>query len=422
MNKMKRLTYLALTMMVGVTLAACGSGTTDKEEANKDEKVKLSFGIWDAEQEKGMNALAEEFMKENKNYDIEVQVTPWDEYWTKMEAAATGGQLPDVFWMHTNEFLKYASNDMLIDLTDLEGTEKYEMFPDKLMSLASFDDKVFGVPKDYDTIALAYNKDLFDAANLEYPDDTWTWETLKENANKLTDTEKGVYGFAVTVEDQEGYLPPIYQAGGYVLKDGKSVYTDAKTRKGIQNFADLALKEKVSPTLAQLADTNQEAMFQSGKLAMAFMGSWRMSTTAKNEDIKDSFDIAVLPEGEVEASVINGLSFAGSNKTEHPEEVKKFLSFLASEKAQNKQAEEGTAISARKGSDKKWIETYPNYNAQAYLDMEPYAVPVSTSLTKAEWVITEKEMMKKMLTGELSVEEGTNAIAKEMDSLLKTEK
>ena len=54
--------------------------------------------------------------------------------------------------------------------------------------------------------------------------------------------------------------------------------------------------------------------------------------------------------------------------------------------------------------------------------MEPYAVPVSTSLTKAEWVITEKEMMKKMLTGELSVEEGTNAIAKEMDSLLKTEK
>lgn len=421
MKKIKKVTWFALTMMLGIVLAACGSGDEQKEAKGEDDKVKLSFGIWDAEQEKGMKTLSEKFMKENSNIEIEVQVTPWDEYWTKMEAAATGGELPDVFWMHTNEFLKYASNDMLLDLTDLEGTENYEMFPDKLMSLATYNDKVFGVPKDYDTIALVYNKELFDAANVNYPDDTWTWETLKENAKKLTDPDKGVYGFAVTVEDQEGYLPTISQADGYVLKDGKSGYTDAKTRKGIQYFADLALKDKVSPTLAQLADTNQEAMFQSGKLAMAYMGSWRMATTAKNEDIKDHFDVAVLPEGDIRASIINGLSFAGNNKTKHPEEVEKFLSFLASEKAQNKQAEEGTAISARKGSDKKWIETYPDYNAQVYLDMEPYAVPVSTSLTKAQWVITEKEMMKKILSGELSVEEGTDAIAKEMNGLLKTE-
>lgn len=404
---------------MGAVLVGCGKN--QETAKTKEEPVKINFGIWDVEQEKGMNELAEGYMSTHKNVEINVQVTPWDEYWTKMEAAATGGELPDVFWMHTNEFLKYASNDMLMDLTDLSGTNNYEAYSDKLMSLVTFKENVYGVPKDYDTIALAYNKEIFDAAGVAYPDGTWTWETFRENAIKLTDTEKGIYGFSVTVEDQEGYLPPIAQADGYVLKDGKSGYTDSKTRDGVQFFADLTLKDNVSPSLAQLADTNQEALFQSGKLAMAYMGSWRVATTVKNEDIKDKFDVSVLPKGVKEASIINGLSFAANNRTKHPEEVKDFLAYLASEEAQDKQAELGTAISARGNSAEKWVATYPDYNVQAYLDMEPTAVPVSTSLTKAQWHITEKEMMKKMLSGEISVEEGTETIAKEMDKLLKTE-
>lgn len=413
------------TLMAGVLtlgLVGCSSTGENKEATSDGDPVKLTFGIWDAIQEPGMKALADKFTEKHPNIDVEVQVTPWEEYWTKMEAAATGGELPDVFWMHTNEFLKYASNDMLMDVTNLEGTDGYKDYPESLVQLATYKDKVYGVPKDFDTVALVYNKELFDQAGIAYPDETWDWDKLVEVSKQLTDKEKGIYGFSAALEDQQGYLPPIAQAGGYVLKDGKSGYTDTNTIKGLQFYVDLANKHGVSPTLAQLADTHTDSLFQSGKVAMSFLGSWRMSSYASNEDIKDKFDVAVLPKGDKQASVINGLSFAGNANSKHPEETKLFLEFLASQEAQDLQAELGAAISARNGSAEKWVKTYQNHNVQVFLDMKEYSVPVSTSLTKAKWGITEKDMIKKMMTGEISVEEGAKVIADEMDKLLATEK
>lgn len=413
------------TLMAGVLtlgLVGCSSTGENKEATSDGDPVKLTFGIWDAIQEPGMKALADKFTEKHPNIDVEVQVTPWEEYWTKMEAAATGGELPDVFWMHTNEFLKYASNDMLMDVTNLEGTDGYKDYPESLVQLATYKDKVYGVPKDFDTVALVYNKELFDQAGIAYPDETWDWDKLVEVSKQLTDKEKGIYGFSAALEDQQGYLPPIAQAGGYVLKDGKSGYTDTNTIKGLQFYVDLANKHGVSPTLAQLADTHTDSLFQSGKVAMSFLGSWRMSSYASNEDIKDKFDVAVLSKGDKQASVINGLSFAGNANSKHPEETKLFLEFLASQEAQDLQAELGAAISARNGSAEKWVKTYQNHNVQVFLDMKEYSVPVSTSLTKAKWGITEKDMIKKMMTGEISVEEGAKVIADEMDKLLATEK
>lgn len=419
----KRFSIMLLAGILTLGMTGCGGQANNSNGANSggEEKVKLTFGIWDKIQEDGMKSLVEKFNEKNPNIEVEVQVTPWDEYWTKMEAAATGGELPDVFWMHTNEFLKYASNDMLMDLSNLEGTNGYKDYPESLVSLASYKSAVYGVPKDFDTIALVYNKEIFDEANVPYPDESWDWDKLVEVSKQLTNKEKGIYGFAAALEDQQGYLPPIAQAGGYVLKDGKSGYTDPNTIEGLQFYVDLANKYDISPTLAQLADTNVDTLFQSGKVAMSYLGSWRMSSYVANKDIADKFNVAVLPKGKERASIINGLSFVGNASTKHPEEVKKFLSFLASEEAQDLQASNGTAISARNGSAEEWVKTYPNHNVQVFLDMKEYSVPVATSLTKAKWGKTEREMIKKMMMGEITVQEGSKVIYDEMTKDLATE-
>ena len=415
--------WLTLGIATGVLfgLTGCGDGKSESKTEGSEKNTTIKFGMWDAMQKPGMQKLVDEFETENPNIQVDIQVTPWDEYWTKMEAAATGGELPDVFWMHTNEFLKYASNDVLMDLSDLEGTNDFKDFPESLVSLATYKDKVYGVPKDFDTIALAYNKEIFDKAKVAYPDETWDWSKLVEVAKQLTDKKQGVFGFSAGLEDQEGYLPPIVEAGGYVIKDGKARYTDSKTREGVQFYVDLNSKDGVAPSLSQIADNNTVSLFQSGKVAMCYMGSWRMATADENEDISGKFDVAKLPKGENNRSIINGLSFVGSTNTKYSTETKKFLSFLSSQKAQDLQAETGTAISARKGASDKWLTSYPDYNASVYIEMKDDAVPVSTSLTKSKWVVTEKEMMKRMLEGEVSVNEGTQAIQDEIEKLLKTE-
>ena len=111
-----------------------------------------------------MRAIAEAYMAEHPEVKIETQVTPWSEYWTKLEAAAQGGQLPDVFWMHSNQFMKYASAGMLLNLTDMNYD--YSPYPSGITALYNFDGAQLAIPKDYDTIALAYNKEIFDAAGL----------------------------------------------------------------------------------------------------------------------------------------------------------------------------------------------------------------------------------------------------------------
>ena len=89
---------MATCLTAGLTtgLTACGSDSTDGT-------VNLTFQIWDVFQRDGMQAMCDAYTAEHPNVHIEVQVTSWDEYWTKLEAGAISNQMPDIFWMHTNE-------------------------------------------------------------------------------------------------------------------------------------------------------------------------------------------------------------------------------------------------------------------------------------------------------------------------------
>ena len=91
----------------------------------------------------------------------------------------------------------------------------------------------YAVPKDYDTIALWYNKTLFDEAGISYPDDTWTWADLKDAAKKLTKDDGSQYGFCAGLHNQEGYYNFVYQNGGEIITDDKkSGYDEDKTIGG----------------------------------------------------------------------------------------------------------------------------------------------------------------------------------------------
>src|SRR5699024_11453525 len=97
----------------------------------------------------------------------------------------------------SNESERYMSNDMLLNLTDkiaesdLVDVSKY---PDDIKNLYTYEDKVYAVPKDVDTIALWYNKTMFDEAGIPYPDETWTWDKLVEVAKQLTKPDGSQYG------------------------------------------------------------------------------------------------------------------------------------------------------------------------------------------------------------------------------------
>ncbi|MFQ9702945.1 MAG: extracellular solute-binding protein [Enterocloster clostridioformis] len=106
--------------------------------------------------------VAGAYMDKNPEVEIQVQVTSWDEYWTKLDAAAESGQLPDIFWMHTNQILKYADYGKLEDVTDLYDDVEPDYYTTHFsdISLANArgsDGRMYGVPKEIKGIRSAWS-------------------------------------------------------------------------------------------------------------------------------------------------------------------------------------------------------------------------------------------------------------------------
>ena len=364
------------------------------------EETTITFAFWDTNQEPGMRAIADAYEAAHPGVKIVTQVTPWSEYWTKLEAAAMGGEMPDVYWMHSNQFFKYADAGIMLDLSDPEG----------ITALYTFDGTQLAVPKDYDTIALVYNTEIFDAAGEPYPDDTWTWDTLREVAKRLTDTEKGIYGFGAPNDTQSGYLNFIYQNEGFAFENGESGYNLDATKEAVQAWADLMLVDGVSPSLESFVDMGVDDQFRAGKLAMCFTGSWNMSAYTANEVINGKFDLCVLPQGKVRASIYNGLGYAGSASTASPEVVKDFIKYCGSEEANILQAQNKAAIPAYAGTEHYFTELFPDINIGCYTEMIEYGVQFPFSPNKSLWEGTETELMTSAYTGAITFEEACDQL------------
>lgn len=407
-------------MFMGSMLVGCSSNNSQKD--SKNEKATITYAIWDTNQESGMKKMASEFEKENPNIKVNVEVTPWDQYWTKLDAAATGESLPDVFWMHSNEAYRYMSNDILLDLTEsTKDNIDLAKFPKEITELYSLNDKQYAIPKDIDTIGLWYNKVLFDEAGIEYPNENWTWDDLLKAAKKITNTDKGIYGIAAPNNGHEGYWNFVYQNGGEMLNDSrnKSEITNPATREALQFYTDLIVKEKVSPSIDQLAENKPVSFMQSGRLGMGLFGSWMLADFKSNEYMVKNTDVAVLPKGKQRASVYNGLGNAVSATTKNKEAATKFVEFLGSEKANLISAEEGSAIPAYSGTADKWVESAKDFNVKAYIDMMDYSVirPFSKETIKVETIETDN--LSELFNGKKSVNEVTDKIATEVDAVLK---
>ena len=73
----------------------------------------LQVNIWDNNQLAGLQQIADEWTEES-GVKVTINVVDWDNYWTLLEAGASGGQMPDVFWMHSNTAQMYMENDLLL--------------------------------------------------------------------------------------------------------------------------------------------------------------------------------------------------------------------------------------------------------------------------------------------------------------------
>lgn len=410
---------LGIMMMASV---GCGSSN------QADGKTKLTFQIWDTAQRDGMQAVIDAYTKDNPNVNIQLQVTSWDEYWTKLEAAAESNQLPDIFWMHTNEILKYADYGMLADLTELYAEENPSYYSDHFSEIAlnnsrGSDGRIYGVPKDKDTVCLVYNKEMFDAAGVSYPDDSWTWDNLV-SASETIYEKTGKYGYMAYSDEQLGYWNFVYQAGGQILTEDKTKadFLNPATKKGMEFYIGLQDYDWC-PNQNYFAETNPGTAFFSEQGAMYLEGNWNlMSSLENNKDMVGKWDVAVLPKcpdplkGDGRATISNDLCYATGAHGKNLEEAKKFLKFAGSEEGQRVQGESGAAIPAYEGLEYTWINVFDGkLSVQNCVDMFEYGVQSVNNASRPNWKSKVNDLMLRIYSKEITLDQGLEAMQKAVD-------
>ena len=388
---------------------------------------KLIVGIWDSNQQSGIQKILDEWTAVS-GIEAETQVTTWNEYWTVLEAGASGGTLPDVFWMHSNVSQKYMENGILLDLTDqIAKSEVIELenYYADIVNLYSYDGKHYAIPKDIDTIGLWYNKTYFDEAGLDYPDESWTWETLREAAKKLTREDGSVYGYAInTSNNQDSYYNLIYSYGGLVISDDKktSKMDDPKTIEAMEVVEGM-IQDGSVPDLQTLSENGTQVLFESGKVAMVTQGSWMVPAFRDNEYTAANCDVAVLPSGpESRVSIYNGLGWAADANGKNPDAAWSLIEYLGTKEAQLRQAELGVTMSAYKGTSDAWKNSVPGFDLQAYLDMLDAKLvirPYSRNTTVWETMI--QQDLGPVWTGNKTMADALKEIAAKMNAILAEE-
>lgn len=451
--KYRKVAALTLASVMALSMAACGSDGGSKEEAKTDTEdtekaddtaaadtdeasdegesggsdAELSVSIWDTNQEPGIKEILADFTAET-GIKTKISVVKWDEYWTMLEAGAQGGSLPDVFWMHSNESQRYMSNDMLLDLTDkIAASDKIDPanYPEDIWGLYTYEDKYYAVPKDVDTIALWYNKTMFEEAGLDLPTSDWTWDDVTEAAKKLTKEDGSQYGLAMRNDNnQAGYYNMIYDNGGTVISDDKktSGWDDPKTIEAMQTVEGW-IKDGVMPSIETMSENGEDVLFQSGKVAMVCQGSWMVAAFRDNEYTAANCDVVELPKNAAtgrRASIYNGLGWAAAANGEHTEEAWKLIEYLGSKEAQTKQAELGVTMSAYTGTSDAWAGS-ADFNLKAYIAMMDDMVIRPYSKTTVTWENEDNEILKSVYTGDKTMEDACKEMAAQMNEKLAEE-
>lgn len=406
------------TSSTGSSGAPAGTSSTDGTGA----KTQIRFSFWSSAGDymKPYNTLVAQFEKKYPDISVKLEVIDAKDYQTKLTTELQSGNAPDVMSVSPDYFQYFASNDQLLQLdSHLSKDIDLSKIPEGLRKEYTLDGKLFGLPENMSTVALWYNKKLFDAAGIKYPTDSWTWSDLSSAAEKLTDKSKGIYGFPVDGSTQEGYYNTVVQAGGSIINDAgtKSGLDDPKSIDGLKFLTDLQAAG-VSPSYNQLQETTADSLFVSGKLAMMFGGPWHALEfqQAKLADV----DVAPMPHGASDKTcVINGTSLSVWSKSKNTDAAVKFVEYAtATEEGQKAFGSTGLIVPAYEGTQTAWLDQFPEYNLKAYIESAKHAVPYPTVHQGALWKKVVDQKLVPGWTGQVSIEQAAKSAADAMNAAL----
>ncbi len=347
-KKLVALSVLVAMLLLAVACApavpsapASDSATTpaeaDESAAPAGETTTLTWAMWGSPEEIATHqAVADAFMAEHPEIQIEIVSYPWSDYFTAMQTTWASGDvenIPDVLFL--TPVLPYAAQGVLENLDPFIEAGDYNLddYWPALLEPAMYEGSIYGFPRDMSAEVLYYNKDIFDEVGIEYPTDEWTWDDLLAAAEALTVREGDQitrYGLAM-----EGgkYQLWVGQNGGSILDDVRNptacLLDQPEAVEAIEFFAGM-MNDGIAMRDASLGQAGGDAtVMANGQAAMIIQNASRVSQFNAAGLNYDVAPVPIPPGGQRSASAV-GAAWTMSAASDDKDAAWTFLSWLQS--------------------------------------------------------------------------------------------
>jgi multiple sugar transport system substrate-binding protein len=372
--------------------------------------------------------IARAFEAGHPEIKVDVQLSDWDSYWEKLRVTIAGGQPPDVFAMSPPLYPDWQSRGVLLNLQPWLDTDPSMLDGVYPVTLEAYKtpDGYFGLPRDFQTIVLYYNKDMFDTAGVAYPTPDWTWDTLREAAKDLTldsdgDGTTDQWGFTSDLYGPEALLAPVLRSYGGDLVDqaaGKTVLNTPEAMAGLTFIAQMFMDDHSMPTESEV-ETYGWDPFNAGVAAMTLSGHWSVPDYSAQAF---KWDIAPIPQGpNGRVTTTNSAGFVVSKDSANPDAAVEFVRFATGEDGQTLLASIGLAVPIRESialSPAYLDQTSAPIDHKLFVDALAYARPLPVFRGYEEWATALGDSLNLVWTGELPLAEAVAEAVTEGDAAI----
>ena len=282
--------------------------------------------------------LVPEFEKRNPGIKVDVQQIPWTAAQEKLITAFASDNTPDICQLGNTWVPQFASLNAIIKLDDFIGNSmniKKENYFEGIWETNVIDSAVYGIPWYIDTRLMFYRTDVFKRAGYDQPPKSWN--ELYDLCKRIKALYPGEDKYAIYLPTNE-WAPFIIfglQNNAELLKDNNSRGNfNSKEFKEAFEFLVKFHKEKLAPLgISQV--TNVYQAFADEYFSIYISGPWNINEFKKRMtgDLADKWSTAPMPSKTGEdypgVSLAGGSSLVVFEKSEHKEEVWKFIEFLS---------------------------------------------------------------------------------------------
>jgi multiple sugar transport system substrate-binding protein len=392
-------------------------------------EISLAY-LGTADQAAVWNNLFALFQEQYPDIKLTAQPNPvndWAAFFDAISTQIAGGDVPDVVQVATEGQRLFASRGLCQPINDLLERDKEELadymedISPKLLEWdaqynTTADGSRYYLPSDFNTMGLWYNSDVFAAAGVEDPDDSWTWDDLTAACEKIK--AKGAYGINVTAEYFISVMPYLLTNGASTLSEDWATAT-VNSPQAIEaaTFMRSLVEKEYSPTPGGTFD--QFTATAQGKMAMFGGGRWPI-INMRNLDVVDKMKIVAWPQKTQKGSPVGWGTYPIMKGTKNQEAAWTFVKFLTSKESSVYFAEQGgTIVPGRKSvaNSDSYLSNAPEGSLKLY-DALDYAT-VIPSPDKGNVVQSAiQDTFLQILTGAVEPEEGLNSLNDEIQSNL----